>query len=221
MRQTVPLVALFLVTTSAHAESACPLNYINCNTHQFTSAAPTYSQSCPAEFQQYGSSSVSYDLTTGAFDASSSGREFGSGAGMTAFDTYQLAGSTSHCGFTFQAHLRVTGRFTRVRSGAEGDFEARLRDSSSGHEANFTQVSHFTTSVDTVLTIDLAECSTPFDLLLELNTSALWGDETAHAQLIFTGLPPGVSVTSCQGFHGEEPIATLPVSWGSVRARYR
>jgi hypothetical protein len=37
----------------------------------------------------------------------------------------------------------------------------------------------------------------------------------------FAGLPQGARVESCQGFIQDFPVATLPASWGAVKAQYR
>jgi hypothetical protein len=43
----------------------------------------------------------------------------------------------------------------------------------------------------------------------------------AHGRLSFAGLPPGSSITSCKGFRQDQPVPTLPVSWGGLKATYR
>ncbi len=43
----------------------------------------------------------------------------------------------------------------------------------------------------------------------------------ARAKLSFQGLPPGSTVTSCQGYRQDQPVPTLTRSWGSVKATYR
>jgi len=221
MKRAIPFLLACLIPGEAHAQSGCALNYLDCNTHQFSSSAPTYSVFCPSEFQQYGSSTVDYDLIIGAFDAKGTGREYGTGGGLAVFDTYHLVGSSPHCGFTFTANLHVVGKITRVNMFTGCDLYARLIDPNTLAESEFYLQSQFTTAVDTVLTIVLTECSSPFDLQIEMHCGAWWGDVKENMQLTFTGLPPGVSVTSCQGFHMEQPVATVPVTWGNVRARYR
>jgi hypothetical protein len=37
----------------------------------------------------------------------------------------------------------------------------------------------------------------------------------------FPDLPQGWAVTSCKGYHREQPVPAAPVSWGSVKAAYR
>jgi hypothetical protein len=34
-------------------------------------------------------------------------------------------------------------------------------------------------------------------------------------------LPPGYSLTSCQGYFAGPPVATRPASWGTLKTRYR
>jgi len=43
----------------------------------------------------------------------------------------------------------------------------------------------------------------------------------SHGRLSFAGLPPGSSITSCKGFRQDQPVPTLPVSWGGLKATYR
>jgi hypothetical protein len=221
MKRTIPFVLVCLIPAVAHAQSGCTLNYLDCNLHEYSSTAPTYSLYCPPEPQQYGSSTVNYDLTTGAFDAKGAGREYGTGGGLTVFDTYQLVASSPPCGFTFMANLHVVGKITRLNAFTGCDMYAGLLDPNTLAESNYYIRSQFTTSVDTVLTIPLTECTTPFDLRIEMHCGAWWGDVKENMQLTFSGLPPGVSVTSCQSFHMEQPVATVPVSWGNLKATYR
>jgi hypothetical protein len=44
---------------------------------------------------------------------------------------------------------------------------------------------------------------------------------SVHARLSFQGLPPGATITSCKGFTQNQPVPTLPVSWGAIKAVYR
>ncbi len=43
----------------------------------------------------------------------------------------------------------------------------------------------------------------------------------ATAHLHFDGLPPGATITSCNGFRQDQAVPALPVSWGRVKAVYR
>lgn len=222
MRNAIPLVALCLLSTSAQAQPSCPQNFIQCNTYEYTSYAPTYSLYCPPEFEQKGTSTVSYDLSNGAFSCSSIGREYGSGAGFTVFDVYQLVGSAPDCSFPFKVNLHLMGKYTRIRAlGADAEIDARLLDTFTLQQSHFYLHTTVTTTIDTVLTIPLDWCRDPFTIQYEFGTGGGWGEVTASAQILFSDLPQGVSVTSCQGFHEEGPIPTLPVTWGKVRARYR
>jgi hypothetical protein len=62
------------------------------------------------------------------------------------------------------------------------------------------------------------------EFLIELTARACSLRRTlaeVDGHLSFAGLPAGYGVTSCQGFAGGGAVASLPVTWGSLKFHYR
>ena len=60
----------------------------------------------------------------------------------------------------------------------------------------------------------------PFVLHLRVTASADLGGGSAQGQLRFTGIPPGCTVSSCQGYQFG-PVPVRKTTWGSLKARFR
>ena len=213
--------ALLSCSGLAQADPNCPQNFLQCNTHEFTSFEPRYAIECLAE-SQTGRSSTSYDLVSGLLNSFSAGLEFGAGAAVNVRDHYQLLGAPDTvCATLFRIDAHVVAKFMRSRSNADGAFEAFVRDIN-GFGPRIHLNTKFSTVTDTVLSMTLSQCpGDGFELLYELDTSAGGGSYTATMQIAFTNLHPLVSIASCQGFHTEQPVPTLPATWARVKSHYR
>src|SRR5262245_2392944 len=156
MKLFLILMLLLVSTPVAHATD-CPLNYVSCNIHQFSSNAPTYSVFCPIEPGQAGQSSASYDLTNGVLETFTSGRDTWGGASIIAYDVYELVGPEEACTHTFKVNLHVVAEYTRARFGAEGDLDVFVNDIY-GFGPKMSKTFHVTTATDTVLSMSLSAC---------------------------------------------------------------
>jgi len=200
------------------------VNYYECNGHVFDSTLPSNSAFCPAEINETGISSTSYDLVSGTLMSSAlSQGDFGAGSGAGPNDVYVVQGPEFRC-VAFQVNLHVMARFNRKTLFAEGQLDAYVQDLASGVPpfATVKVRTSVTTVTDTTLSLPLSYCTdVPFHLFYDLETGAGYGDYHSMAQFSFSGLPPGYSVVSCQGFRSEQPIATMPSTWGRLKASYR
>jgi hypothetical protein len=170
---------------------------------------------------QIGRASLSYDLASGSFTSFSGGLEFGAGSSVTCFDHYDVLGPpNAGCTDPFQVRLHLVAKFMRSQFGGQGDVHAFVRLNQSGPEIHIFPKT--TTMIDTVLTMELTRCSGDgFDLQIQLHSGASGGSCTASAQLEITDLDPALTIVSCQGFHAEQPIPTLPATWARVKSHYR
>src|SRR5262245_20726133 len=184
MKSTLLALSCLLLSSSAHAQSACPLNHFQCNGHEFSSYAPTYDLTCQPELGQTGSATTTYNLTFGLLTSHTWGRELGAGAVLELHDDYVLSSPDSTC-LSFAVSLQVNAKFTRGGTGADGDLIASIKDSDGNGPglALFTKVS---TVMDTVLTLSITRCPGSFQVSYELNTGAGWGDCYAEAYFTFS-----------------------------------
>ena len=155
-----------------------------------------------------------YDLVQGRLEASGIASVYGPcGSSVEASDDYNLVGPGSDARHAFEAVLQVDATIT-----GSGVVFARLQ---SGDGA----------SVEVELTAsELRELVLPvivdfYDLLLTVSLRAAGVNPTPEgtskgvATLRFRGLPPNISVLSCQRY--ALPVPAAVASWGSVKAMYR
>lgn len=219
--------ALFVIAVCAgiaQADPSCPLSNINCNGEVTTSHDPQFSKFCRDPYGVLGQGSASYDLVAGLLTSQTTARgEQGAAASPFAIDDFRIVGVSGHCPDGIVANLHVHGRFDRAGPLNEGLIAATIQDMTAQRPPKeLYLLTHVTTVTDTVISWPLHHCvGDVFQIQYELHTSVTLGDYTATAQLSFSGVPPGFAIMSCQGYSTEGPIATLPVSWGSVKARYR
>ena len=66
-----------------------------------------------------------------------------------------------------------------------------------------------------------AVAGTPAHLRIAVRAEALSGRAQLEGLLEFTGLPAGVTLSSCRGYRSDAPVAARRSSWGQLKAVYR
>jgi hypothetical protein len=218
------LGSLALLTTPALSQSPCPATRLSCDDVQSVRTEPQGQISC----QGSGSSSASYDLVRGTVNTSAwhfDPWELPStSAGVLAEDVFTIVGIPAGGEVTFQARLSVGAGGCSGPVGY-GSAEAGLRESDSNSAtvrspyAKPYECSQITAFAQITLTRLAGE---PFSLTYFASAyGGEGGSGGAGGTLSFAGLPPGALVRSCHGFAQEFPVPALPLTWGSVKHRYR
>ncbi len=227
------LLALLLICSGVpgvtpSAEATCPMNTLHCSTAfgpvlQTTSTSPTFILDCPDRYPTAWYSTVGYDLSAGQLSIRTRGGDSSSGNRMYLRDHYQLIGPPGWEPVTFEARLELTGfvassAFLGVSLRSESSFD------SLGFSATSSGPSFINLDGRSLVVTVTASVGGEFDLDIHHRSSAGWvrtaGTVHAEGQILFVGLPPGLSIQSCQGFVQEEPIPVERLSWSAVKARF-
>jgi hypothetical protein len=229
MRSLVGLLclgALAQPTTPVHSQTSCPTTTLNCDGVRSVRSEPEGRISC----QESGSSSAGYDLVLGTVNASA--RHFDpwelpyTSAGVVAEDIFTIVGIQAGEVLTFQARLSVrAGACSGGPACCNGSAEVGLRES----ESNSARVRtpnpepYECPQVSAVAQIALTRLAgEPFSLTFFASAyGGEGGSGAAEGTLSFAGLPPGAIVRSCHGFAQDFPVPALPLTWGSLKQRYR
>ena len=229
----VVLVAWTTVSRSVGAE--CPLNELSCGASsasgELLSASPRDSLGCSdPSAGAYGL----YDLRTGLLGVSSSAYDVGAGMSGAVHDVYQIVGMEPGTPVSLVAEITAVGGvdlFGQCVFSPFGSFSATFFGdsgpsvSASGYASFGPPYCDGSGQERTEIVLQLPVAATAgqaFALHMEASTSVRWG--SAHASLnnlAFSGLPPGASIVSCQGFLQEPPVQALQASWGRVKSIYR
>jgi hypothetical protein len=135
------------------------------------------------------------------------------GRSVWAQDIYTIQGLPAGPALPFVAELRVHGAIS-----GSAALLAKLRDSA-------TEESNYTTAAGPIsYTLALAQSRPPgqpfqLEVLFDAYGNFPGGDATATAELVFSGLPTGAYVTSCQNYDVAVPAAQR--TWGGLKAAYR
>ncbi len=197
----------------AKAGELCPTNTIVCNgTH--TSTAPALSIFCEV-LETGDGGQASYDLRSGMFHSSTSTLDAGAfGTSVLAQDIYEVIGNPSGIPINFLAKLTITATRTLFASAC-----ALLSESIENQAVYCAGIGTFIVEISIPLEYMAGE---PFQLLYQLSTSGVEGVASSiSAVLEFEGLPPGATITSCQGFFQDAPVQIREESWGQIKAVYR
>lgn len=219
---------LALLLTHADVRAACPTNYGSCVTPT-TAPIGGFNTLCP----ESGRASVFYDLTQGLIRVELYDGGYGASTDLHMADVFTLQGLPDGTPVTFTLELVVQGRLFAWRydghfgyqSGAT--FRAGLDDDPSISIAKFIQSSHFDTgekSLDineSVVQVATRNAGQPFTVVGFGSTGGIGAYANVWGKYRFHNLPPGVSVTSCQGYVPQDPTPTSPRSWGRVKVLYR
>lgn len=220
------LGALALLTTPVHAQSPCPTATLSCDNVQSVRIEPQGQISC----QRSGSSSASYDMVRGTVNASA--RHFDpwempyTSSQVLAEDIFTIVGIPAGGVMTFQARLSVgAGACSNGPQCCNGSAEAGLRESESNSATVRTPLPepYECSQVSAFAQITLTRVAgEPFSLTYFARAyGGEGGSGGAGGTLSFAGLPPGAIVRSCRGFAQEFPVPALPLTWGSLKQRYR
>ena len=203
----IALIALACCLFAPAARAQCPENFgvvgIPCPNAPFTSTQPTLTFTGPGCFNDFGS--VTYDLTQGTV----------------------LVKSVSHADYGFDSWCRTTDEFfiDGPPSGTPLSLSAILTADMSARS-----FAHFVAQTDSastsglpheVLRLSLLELpGEHFTLSMYVYADALLSRGSASCTLVFSQLPAGYTLRSCQGY-AAAPVATRPMTWGRLKASYR
>lgn len=206
---------LFLSLAVARGWAACPASTIN----GVDSTLPADSlESPPPGF--YGLQVGSYDLTVGSIAATVYFKCCGLATSeVTARDIYRVVGVPSGHPVTLTAELSCT----RQDNSGGGHAPAHFSWGVSTDSASVSGSGDAGYMTSTVLRLDIQALGMQ-DFPVSWHVDVLQGFDAGNADIRgrwrFTGLPPGASVESCQGFAGGI-VPTMTSTWGLVKARYR
>jgi len=221
--------ALLFLLLAAETAVACDTNhavgYGGPYEFEYTNSTPTWNADI------FGGH-VAYDLIAGTFGATGGGGggKYSGGVQLQFSDSYQIVGPSLVTPISFQVALHVGGTlnagfYTYPYIGTVCDATSGRVTCTSGPASvsrNYTVPSQECQprTLDDGMTLALAKLPGevfPLSILL-----SVFGTETGTVDgtFQFTGLPPGYSIRSCQGFGGP-PVPALPVSWGGLKATYR
>jgi len=150
-------------------------------------------------------------------------------ASVDAADDFTIIGPPPGTQVTFTVVVRLTGGLT---GGSTSSLTALLSDQT-GEQSTTFQANlpasigcNTTGSVNDSLRMGLNyPAGQPFRLEYSIKASLVaicggWANLTASLRI--TGLPPGVAVTSCQGFiAGDLAVPARSISWGRLKLQYR
>jgi hypothetical protein len=153
-----------------------------------------------------------YDLIRGELAILTGGTSAPWSNDASSADSYQLLGPDSETPLAFRARVRVQGTLS---AGASG-WASLQEDSSPPQRIEFA-------GGNVTDTLEISLLFRPGDSFVLRGALAASGpgNESADVRTLlqFIGLHPGWSIASCQGYN--VPVATIPETWGRIRARYR
>jgi len=160
-----------------------------------------------------------YDLPQGALHAEAVGTPFSDGCslGVQAHDLYTLANAPAGPAVACQAVLQITGSLADA-----GWIRASLQDfANPAGEVDYLLT---TATPNVVAQLVLPLSMVPGQPVHVQFTLSVLGDypagtAKANAVLRFAGLPPGISVVSCQSY--DVPVPAQAATWGRVKSVYR
>lgn len=197
----------------------CPTNTIDvCGA--VTSTAPSYSASgCGPTSNGTGS----YDLPAGTVSVLGNG-DYPDGfasAHVTAEDVYHVVGPATPGLIGFSANLHAHGEGSSYYcTSASGS--ATLQFGTVKQSVTFHGSSCQGEGVDQTISLPQQHLvGEEFHLVMDVVATASAGASASmDGSLSFSGLPPGYSIVSCQGYMSV-PTPSASVSWGRLKVRYR
>jgi len=220
MLRPAPLIVLVLFMRCASASfAACPLNHFSIGiTNQFSSL-PVDSRTSLPVYPDLGFSTASYNVPAGTLSLGFISYSLqGSGGGVYVEDDFSIVGLPSGTPVSLTAHM--TGQLRGpVTPPSYCDVQATLKDLNGNSQVAETP----TLTYDLSLPVQAIVGQT-FRLHFELSGNAYGSSGTVsgagNAEFSFAGLPPGVMVTSCQGYMSGPAVASRVSSWGRVKSIY-
>ena len=229
VRMTLAVIgtASLIWTSAALANPACPSNSMVCGQ---TITSNDSAKSCTDSY-----STSTYDLIRGSFHVDAAGRCGGAcatSASLSAADLYRVGGLPPGTPVTFTAELTVElAAWGTCGYLTPGTASASLREGDSNQASRSIETPRVCTVQGccvetqnvyvplrvTVTRLSGEELMLHFDLACSSNQLAL-----VDGILRFHGFPSGASVVSCQGYRADFlGTPTHPVSWGTIKLRYR
>ena len=221
---------VFGASATAHAAPSCPPSIVKLGGGSQTNevgAKIDTSFSFPSPTP--GTDQVTYDLVAGTLTMSQC-----CGPAETfvqASDAYDVAGVPLGSPVTVVATLVVD---SEVRTSCDQALlcGGALVDIQIRHGADSVVVQHVFTPPpqqmgwhDTLVLPVTIVAGTPAEVDFTLGGRQLVGgignESDASATITFSGLPPGATMTSCQGFQGARATPAKSVSWGKLKSLYR
>jgi hypothetical protein len=210
------IIGFLQASSNTVLAQTCPVNEVSMGTplnrQYFYPVGPTFDH-------VYGDAQARYDMSQGtircwAYNANST---------VTLTDLFAVTGLPAGTPLTFQASIHLTGGL-----GAACDLYAgawlTIREGTSNTRSFSRFIDGCVTggvALDTILTLTInrvAGETFPIYIQLGCGQDTHGGTSLAATALVFTGLPPGARITSCQGFSAEVPVAVSPSTWSSVKA---
>jgi hypothetical protein len=225
------LAGIVLVAPSAtwgivHAQETCPVSCIRILYDPQTCSSRVAVDSTYSVCNDFncGQGRVQYDLAAGQVGASVYAPDGGNfTVGVRAVDDYRVVGLNDGQPLTFEARLEVDGAnnglspWPKLPYGS-GSFTVEIREG----DANAQTASCGNGSWKLTLAIPIVvNAGTSFRIACAVDAGAATGYAHADGRLLFSGLPPGASVVSCQGYRFDVPVPAIRTSWGSVKSQYR
>jgi hypothetical protein len=139
-------------------------------------------------------------------------------------DEFQIHGLSpgTRVDLTAKLGVHIITRFYNC-SEAFANAQAKIVHDSADSSTVLVRFPCVTASVarDTVVALMFpAEADVPFRLRVKVRAHVTKAIVTASGLLSFEGLPPGSSITSCNGFY-QQATQVQVTSWGRVKAFYR
>lgn len=144
-------------------------------------------------------------------------------------DDFQLAGLAAGTPVSFTVLLHLTGEGHNFSEPGGGGGGARVRATileGASNSATFLRATNTGSTVPFFVNEPLslpvaAIAGTPIHLRLAVRAESFDGRGQLDGLLEFTGLPPGVSLSSCRGYLSAAPVAARKTTWGRLKAGYR
>ena len=225
MKLLLPLM-LFLPSL---ASAACPTNgasgYGPGGYYEYQHTGPTWNEGIYAGH-------VSYDLMVGTFGVASGGGggEHTAGVGLGFSDIYQIVGPASAIPVPFQVVVHLSGNLSAgLQSypyiGTVCDAASTNASVTSGPVSDsFSQGSYSPECTSVVVDHDMSLAlqklpAEAFTVGVSIGVGGSNGG-SVNGTIAFVGLPPGYSVTSCQGYNSA-PTPAAHRTWGELKHLYR
>jgi hypothetical protein len=206
--------------TASMASAACPTSHVAAGNLSHDSTLPSDGQSfngCNV-VGGCGSAFASYSIPNGSLSVSFNAQgDFSTGADARVQDDFTVVGVPAGTPVALVAHLHATLSGTFPFGNHVASVSATLTD------ANGNQATAFAPpSTDQDLTIPVAAVAgQQFRLTFEINGGTQDWSGGGNGAFLFSGLPAGTAVTSCNGYVSDASVPVRQTSWGRIQQLYR
>jgi hypothetical protein len=224
-----------VLVASASPNPACPVSTVSC---PFAVASTDSAGSCSSAFDG-DRATASYDLISGTVGVETEGGfDWITYAAVAAADEYRVLGLPPGPTLSFVVEMRVRASLSGYCfpgfNGAASSASATLREGDSDQSTLSVGTPlecHLSppyfccaqqASIDQTLRVTiLRSVGEVFTIHFGLESQEFKGYARVDGQLSFSGIPPGASVVSCQGYHQDFVTDSRRTSWGQLKLRYR